>query len=112
MLSRKILEVMPSEMDKNASQYARRNQHNYYFTFLITQETNIYGAIVKSNRQFQRFGNLPKFIYSDSFTFSFSFSGHQQVSPQLGSCPMNVQYCNMTQELLRNHIHSAWQNDP
>ena len=55
--------------------------------FTFTQETNIYGAIVKSNRQFQRFGNLPKFIYSDSFSFSFLFSGHQQVAPQLGSCP-------------------------
>ena len=100
---------MPSEMAKNSSKYARRNQHNYYFTFLITQETNIYGAIVKSNRQFQRFGNLPKLIYSDSF--SFSFSGHQQVAPKLGSCPANVQYCNITHELLRNRIHSAWQND-
>ena len=77
--------------------------------FLITQETNTYGAIVKSNRQFQRFWNLPKFTYSDSF--SFLFSGHQQVAPQLGSCPVNVQYCNMTQELLRNHIHPGEMTD-
>ena len=102
---------MPSEMAKNAPKYARHNQHNYYFTFLITQETNMYGAIVKSNRQFQRFGNLPKLIYSDSFSFSFLFSGHQQVAPQLGYCLVNVRFYNMTQELLRNHIHSARQND-
>ena len=78
--------------------------------YVFNHTRNLYilaGQSSKATDNFKGWGKLPKFIYSDSF----SFSGHQQVAPQLGSCPVNVQYCNMTQELLRNNIHSPWQNN-
>ena len=62
-------------------------------TFLFTKETDV--STAQSNQSF---------IYSHSF----SFSGHQQVVPQFGTCPVNVKYCKMT-ELLQNH--SARHND-
>ena len=72
---------MPSEMDKNASKYARRNQHNYYFTFLITQETYIYWP---GNRQKQQTISKVGGNYQSSFAvirFRFRFRGINKLLP-------------------------------
>lgn len=55
----------------------------------------------KATDNFNSSENLPQFSLRGSFTFSFS--GHQHVALRLGSCLVNVQYCDMTEPFIESH---------